>query len=56
MNAMRQAELRELIEQSYQMVREKLPKKKQAELLATPKAKSRAKAKAKPLRAAKRRK
>lgn len=56
MNAMRQAELRELIEQSYQMVLDKLPKKKQAELSETPKGKPGAKAKAKPRRAVKRRK
>jgi predicted DNA-binding protein (MmcQ/YjbR family) len=65
MDAIRQPEIKELIQGSYQLVLEKLPKKTQAELGATPAAKAtkakRAKppakvAKAKPLRAAKRRK
>jgi predicted DNA-binding protein (MmcQ/YjbR family) len=66
MNALRQPEIKELIQASYQMVLEKLPKKMQADLNMKPaakaakskslRAKPRAKAKAKPLRAVKRRK
>jgi predicted DNA-binding protein (MmcQ/YjbR family) len=63
MDALRQPELKELIQHSYQLVLEKLPKKKQAELTtpAPPRTKTRAKpparaAKAKPKRVAKRRK
>jgi predicted DNA-binding protein (MmcQ/YjbR family) len=64
-DALRQPEIKQLIQGSYQLVLEKLPKKTQAELGATPAAKAtkakRAKppakvAKAKPLRAVKRRK
>jgi len=56
MDALRQPEIRELIQASYQMILEKLPKRKQAELSATPAAKSSGKApKAKPRRAVKRR-
>jgi predicted DNA-binding protein (MmcQ/YjbR family) len=53
MDALRQPELRELIQCSYQLVREKLPKKTQAGLGATSAAKA---AKVKPARAGKRRK
>jgi predicted DNA-binding protein (MmcQ/YjbR family) len=67
MDALRQPELKELIQASYQLVLEKLPKRTQSELGATPSAKTtRAKprrskspakaAKAKPRRAVKRRK
>ncbi len=57
MDALRQPEIRELIQASYQMILEKLPKKKQAALRATPTAKPPAKTrKAKPRRAVKRRK
>jgi predicted DNA-binding protein (MmcQ/YjbR family) len=67
MSALRQPEIKELIEKSYQMILEKLPKKTQAALQAKPvvkstkakpsRAKPRVKAvKAKPLRAVKRRK
>jgi predicted DNA-binding protein (MmcQ/YjbR family) len=67
MNALRQPEIRELIQASYQMILEKLPRKTQAGLQAKPNAKvaksktSRTKApvkatKTKPLRAEKRRK
>ena len=57
MSALRQAEIRELIQTSYQMILEKLPKRKQTELSATPAAKPPRKApKAKPRRAVKRRK
>ncbi|MCU1332409.1 MAG: hypothetical protein JWM08_1401 [Candidatus Angelobacter sp.] len=69
MDVLRQTELQELIQNSYQLVMEKLPKKTQAGLGTTssarpvaktkpaPRAKPRAKsAKAKPLRAVKRRK
>ncbi|MBZ5505835.1 MAG: MmcQ/YjbR family DNA-binding protein [Acidobacteriia bacterium] len=70
MNALRQPEMKELIESSHQLVMEKLPKKTQAGLPTTPdakskkgiKTKSKAKAaktkavKAKPRRAVKRRK
>lgn len=52
-NALRQPEIKELITESYQMILEKLPKKKQAELEAKPAAKA---AKAKPRQAVKRRK
>ena len=65
-DALRQPEIKELIQESYQMILEKLPKKTQSELSAKPaaktsKAKSRhsrptVKAKAKPSRAVKRRK
>lgn len=65
-DALRQPEIKELIQESYQMIVEKLPKKKQSELSAkpsakTPKAKSRrskptVKVKAKPSRAGKRQK
>jgi len=47
MNALRQPEIRELIQASYQMILEKLPKKKQSELSAGPSANT---AKAKPRR------
>jgi predicted DNA-binding protein (MmcQ/YjbR family) len=53
MDALRQAEVKELIRSSYQLVLEKLPKKTQAALRATPPAQP---PKAIPLRAAKRRK
>ena len=53
MNALRQPEIKELIEGSYQMILEKLPKKTQAALQAKPATKA---GKAKPLRAVKRRK
>jgi predicted DNA-binding protein (MmcQ/YjbR family) len=53
MNALRQPEIKELIAASYQMILEKLPKKTQAALQSKPVAKA---AKAKPLRAVKRRK
>ena len=53
MDALRQPEIKELIQSSYQLVFEKLPKKKQAELRAAPAAKS---GKAKPRPAAKRKK
>ena len=67
LDALRQPEIKELIQESYRLVLEKLPKKMQVELRAKPPAKAakakplRAKppvkaAKAKPLRAAKRRK
>jgi predicted DNA-binding protein (MmcQ/YjbR family) len=62
MNALRQPELRELIQSSYQLVREKLPKKTQAGLGTTSAAKAAPKAakaklsKARPPRAVKRRK
>jgi predicted DNA-binding protein (MmcQ/YjbR family) len=67
MNALRQPEIKELIEESYRMILAKLPKKTQTELDAKPPAKTtKAKprqskpsakaAKAKPLRAVKRRK
>jgi predicted DNA-binding protein (MmcQ/YjbR family) len=57
MDALRQPEIRELIQASYQMILEKLPKNKQAALRATPTAKLPAKVlKAKPRRAVKRRK
>jgi predicted DNA-binding protein (MmcQ/YjbR family) len=67
MDALRQPEIKELIQASYRMILEKLPKKMQSELVAKPSAKtskakplrSRTPAKAhksKPLRAAKRRK
>ena len=65
MNALRQPEIKELIEESYQMILAKLPKKTQSELSAKPPAKttkakprrpkSSVKAKARPLRAVKRR-
>ena len=56
-DALRQPEIRELIQDSYQMILEKLPKKKQAALGTTSTAKPPAKArKAKPWRAVKRRK
>ena len=48
MNALRQPEIKELIQESYQMILEKLPKKTQASLQAKPIAKT---AKAKPVRA-----
>ncbi|HZU33021.1 MAG TPA: MmcQ/YjbR family DNA-binding protein [Candidatus Angelobacter sp.] len=54
MNALRQPELKELIQDSYRLVLEKLPKKKQTELSAKNSAKK--KSKAKPLPAGKRRK
>ena len=53
MDALRQAEVKELIRSSYQLVLEKLPKKIQAGLRVKPFAKA---GKAKPQRAAKRRK
>lgn len=53
LGALRQAELKELIQASYHLVLEKLPKKTQATLAAKPPAKKR---KAKPPRAGKRRK
>jgi predicted DNA-binding protein (MmcQ/YjbR family) len=67
MNALRQPEIKELIEESYRMILAKLPKKTQSELAAKPSAKTtkakprRSKTptkatKAKPLRAVKRRK
>jgi predicted DNA-binding protein (MmcQ/YjbR family) len=57
MDALRQPEIRELIQASYQLILEKLPKKKQAALHATPTAKPPAKArKVKPRRAVKHRK
>jgi predicted DNA-binding protein (MmcQ/YjbR family) len=57
LNALRQDEVKELIRSSYQLVLEKLPKKTQAALRATPSAKPPAQPpKAIPLRAAKRRK
>jgi predicted DNA-binding protein (MmcQ/YjbR family) len=66
MDALRQSEIKELMQESYQMILAKLPKKTQSELSAKPsakttKAKSRrskppAKANAKPRRAVKRRK
>lgn len=57
MNALRPPEIKELIQASYQMILEKLPKSKQAALRATSTAKSPAKAgKTKPQRAVKRRK
>jgi predicted DNA-binding protein (MmcQ/YjbR family) len=57
MDALRQPELRELIQSSYQLVLAKLPKKTQAGLLGTLRDQPSARAaKAKPRRAAKRRK
>jgi predicted DNA-binding protein (MmcQ/YjbR family) len=57
MDALRPPEIKELIQASYQMVLEKLPKNKQAALRATPAAKPPAKTpKTKPRRAVKRRK
>ena len=57
MDALRQPEIKELIECSYRLVREKLPKKIQAGLRIMPSAKPAAKhARAKPSSAAKRRK
>ena len=57
MDALRPPELKELIQESYQMILAKLPKNKQAALSATPAARTPAKAgKAKPRRAVKRRK
>jgi predicted DNA-binding protein (MmcQ/YjbR family) len=57
MDALRQPEIRELIQVSYQLILEKLPKNKQAALGATSKAKPPAKArKTKPRRVVKRRK
>ncbi|HEY2913977.1 MAG TPA: MmcQ/YjbR family DNA-binding protein [Candidatus Angelobacter sp.] len=67
MNALRQPEIKELIQESYRMILEKLPKKMQSALVAKPSTKTskikprRSKtltkaAKAKPRRAAKRRK
>jgi predicted DNA-binding protein (MmcQ/YjbR family) len=57
MDALRPPEIKELIQASYQMILEKLPKSKQAALRATSTAKSPAKAgKTKPQRAVKRRK
>jgi predicted DNA-binding protein (MmcQ/YjbR family) len=67
MNALRQPEIRELIQESYRMILEKLPRKTQADLQAKPVAKAAKRkpartkrpaksAKAKPLRAGKRRK
>jgi len=57
MDALRPPEIKELIQASYQMILEKLPKNKQAALRATPAAKPPAKAPAtKRRRAAKRRK
>jgi predicted DNA-binding protein (MmcQ/YjbR family) len=53
LGALRQAELKELIQASYHLVLEKLPKKTQAALAAKPPVKKR---KAKPPRAGKRRK
>lgn len=53
MNALRQAEIRELIQGSYRMILEKLPRKTQAALQAKPATKT---AKSKPRRAVKRRK
>ena len=53
MDALRQPEIKDLIQASYQLVLEKLPRKKQAELRNAPSAKKR---KAKPLPVAKRRK
>jgi predicted DNA-binding protein (MmcQ/YjbR family) len=57
MDALRQPEIREVIQASYQMILEKLPKNKQAALRATSTVKPRAKrgGKAKPRRAVKRR-
>ena len=59
-NALRQPEIKELIQSSYQMILEKLPKKAQSELGAkrSPKAIKAGprRLKAKPLRAVKRRK
>jgi predicted DNA-binding protein (MmcQ/YjbR family) len=57
LNALRQDEVKKLIRSSYQLVLEKLPKKTQAALHATPSAKLPSKSpKAKPSQAAKRRK
>jgi predicted DNA-binding protein (MmcQ/YjbR family) len=57
MDALRPPEIKELIQASYQMILEKLPKNKQAALRATPAARSSGKAqRAKPRRAVKRRK
>lgn len=53
MNALRQPEIRELIQESYQLILEKLPKKTQAALQVQPVVKF---TKAKPLLAVKRRK
>lgn len=65
-DSLRQPEIKELIQESYQMILAKLPKKKQSELSAKPSAKTTkarpgrskpaAKAKAKPSRVVKRRK
>ena len=56
-DSLRQVELRELIQGSYQLVLEKLPKKKQAELAAAPASKSTARrSRTKPARARKYRK
>jgi hypothetical protein len=55
MDALRPPEIKELIQASYQMILEKLPKSKQAALRATPAAKPPTKApKTKPRRAVKR--
>lgn len=57
MDALRQPEIKELIQASYQLILKKLPKNRQAALGAKPTAKSPAKTrKAKPRRAVKRRK
>jgi predicted DNA-binding protein (MmcQ/YjbR family) len=57
MDALRRPEIKELIQASYQLVLEKLPKKKQAELRTEPRPRTPARAsKAKPKRVAKRRK
>jgi predicted DNA-binding protein (MmcQ/YjbR family) len=57
MDALRPPEIKELIQASYQMILEKLPKNKQAALRATPAVKPAVKTpKAKPRRAVKRRK
>lgn len=57
MDSLRQTEFKELIRQSYQLVLEKLPRKKQAELTGRSSSKSAIrKSRAKPLRAEKRRK
>jgi predicted DNA-binding protein (MmcQ/YjbR family) len=57
MNALRQSEMKELIQSSYQLILEKLPKKTQAGLSATLNVKpATRKSKAKPSRAVKRRK
>ena len=54
MDALRQAEIKELIQESYQLILEKLPKKTQAGLQAMSRPAAKA-AKARPLRVAKRR-